>query len=103
MDSRIPVVVQMHVECAGCGHTEDETYKFDMPFSKSQPMEACESGERPKCGAPVLMPRAIDSHHPYRPPAGAEVCGLNFYTITPEIQSCRGPLAGGTDGSQPIA
>jgi hypothetical protein len=40
MDNRIPVVVRMHVECARCGHTEDETYEFDMPFAKSQPMEA---------------------------------------------------------------
>jgi len=55
IDSRIPVVVQMHVECAGCGHTEDETYESNMPFTKAQPMESCESGECPQCGAPVLM------------------------------------------------
>lgn len=55
MDSRVPVVVHMHVECAKCGHTEDETYEFDMPFSKSQPMEADEPGKWPECGAPIQM------------------------------------------------
>jgi hypothetical protein len=30
MDTRIPVVVRMQVECAGCGHTEDETYGSDQ-------------------------------------------------------------------------
>jgi hypothetical protein len=55
MDNRIPVVVQMRVECAMCGHTEDETYEFDMPFAKSQPMEANEPGECPECGAPIQM------------------------------------------------
>jgi hypothetical protein len=28
VDSRIPVVVRMQVECVRCGHTEDETYEF---------------------------------------------------------------------------
>lgn len=55
MDSRVPVLVQMHVECARCGCTVDETYESDMPFAKSKPMESCESGECPECGAPVLM------------------------------------------------
>jgi len=55
MDSRIPVLVQMHVECARCGCTVDETYEFDTPFAKSKPMEFCESSECPECGAPVLM------------------------------------------------
>jgi hypothetical protein len=36
MDNRIPVVVRMQVKCAMCGHTENETYEFDMPFAKSQ-------------------------------------------------------------------
>jgi len=27
MDTRIPVVVRMRVECARYGHTEDDTYK----------------------------------------------------------------------------
>jgi len=40
MDSRIPVVVRMQVKCASCGHSEDETYEFDMPFAKAKPMEA---------------------------------------------------------------
>ena len=40
IDGRIPVVVKMRVECARCGHAEDETYQFAMPFAKSQPMEA---------------------------------------------------------------
>lgn len=55
MDNRIPVVVRMHVECASCGHTDDETYEFDMPFAKSQPMEAYEPGKCPECGAPIQM------------------------------------------------
>jgi hypothetical protein len=45
----------MQVECASCGHTEDETYEFDMPFAKPQAMEAYESGKCPKCGAPIQM------------------------------------------------
>jgi len=40
MDTRIPVVVRMRVECARCRHTEDDTYEFDMPLSKSRPMES---------------------------------------------------------------
>lgn len=53
MDNRIPVVVRMRVECGSCGHTEDETYEFDMPFAKSQPMEAYEPGKCPQCSAPI--------------------------------------------------
>jgi hypothetical protein len=45
----------MQVECARCGHTEDDTYEFDMPFAKSQPMEAYEPGKCPECGAPIQM------------------------------------------------
>jgi len=45
----------MQVECDRCGHSDDETYEFDMPFAKSQPMETRESGECPHCGAQVLM------------------------------------------------
>jgi hypothetical protein len=58
MDDRIPVTVRMHVECVEgveCGHTEDETYEFTMPFAKSRPMEADEPGECPQCGAPIVM------------------------------------------------
>jgi hypothetical protein len=55
MDNRIPVVVRMRVECDGCGHTEDETYEFDMPFAKAQAMEAYEPGWCPECGASVQM------------------------------------------------
>ena len=55
LDSRIPVVVRLQVECSSCGHTEDETYEFDMAFAKSQPMEAYELVECPQCGAPVQM------------------------------------------------
>jgi hypothetical protein len=28
----------MRVECARCGHSEDDTYEFDMPLAKAQPM-----------------------------------------------------------------
>jgi hypothetical protein len=45
MSNRFPVGVRMHVECAMCGHTEDKTYEFDMPYAKSQPMEAYEPGK----------------------------------------------------------
>jgi hypothetical protein len=55
MDNRIPVTVLRQVECAECGHTEDETYEFAMPFAKAQPMEADEPGECSQCGAPVQM------------------------------------------------
>ena len=55
MDSRIPVVVRMRVECARCRHTEDETFEFDMPFAKSQPMEAYEPGKCSECGGPIHM------------------------------------------------
>jgi hypothetical protein len=61
IDSRNPVVVHMHVECAGCGHTADETYEFDMPFAKSKPMESCESGECPECGAPGANVLEVDA------------------------------------------
>jgi len=52
MDNRIPVVVKMSVECARCEHTEDDTYEFDMPFAKSQPMEAYEPGKCHQCTHP---------------------------------------------------
>jgi len=55
MDTRVPVVVRMRVECARCGHTEDDTYEFDMPFAKSQSMEAYEPGKCRECGAPIQM------------------------------------------------
>jgi hypothetical protein len=42
-------------ECSSCGHTEDETYNFDLPFAGSQAMEADEPGECPEYGAPVQM------------------------------------------------
>ena len=55
MDDDIPVVVRMRVECARCGHSEDDTYEFDMPFAKSQPNEAYEAGKCPGCGAQFQM------------------------------------------------
>ena len=55
MDNRIPVVVRMYVECASGGPTDDDTYKLDMPFAKSQPMEAYEPVKCPECGAPIQM------------------------------------------------
>lgn len=39
MDDRVPIVVRMRVDCARCGHSEDETYEFDMAFKKAQPRE----------------------------------------------------------------
>ena len=55
MHSDIPVVVRMRVECARGGHSEDDTYEFDLPLRKAQPMEAYEPGKCPECKAPVLM------------------------------------------------
>ena len=55
MENQIPVVVRMRVECARCGHTEDEIYEFEMPFAKSQPMEAYEPGKCPECGVQIQM------------------------------------------------
>jgi hypothetical protein len=49
------VIVGVRVECGSCGHTENETYEFDMPFAKSQPMEAYEPGKCPECSAPIQM------------------------------------------------
>jgi len=51
----IPVVVRLHVECARCGHTEDESCEFDVPLDKSRPVEKYGSGTCPKCAAPILM------------------------------------------------
>ena len=51
----VPVIFRMRVECAPCGHAEDETYEFDLPRKKAQPMEADEPGTCPECGAPVDM------------------------------------------------
>ena len=36
IDTQIPVIVRMQVECVRCGHTEDDPYEFDMPFAKAQ-------------------------------------------------------------------
>lgn len=55
MDDDIPVIVRMTVECAKCGHTEDDRYEFDMPRTEAQPMEADEPGTCPDCGAQVLI------------------------------------------------
>jgi len=51
IDSEVPVVVRMRVNCARCGHTEDETYELAVPPAKSQPMDAYEPGKCPECGA----------------------------------------------------
>ena len=41
MDAKkTPVVVRMRADCTKCGHHEDETYEFDIPIDKAQPMEA---------------------------------------------------------------
>jgi hypothetical protein len=47
MDSDIPVVVTMRVECARCGHAEDDTYAFDMPIANAQPKEEYVPGKCP--------------------------------------------------------
>jgi hypothetical protein len=55
VDSDVPVVVRMRVELARCGHAEDDTYEFDLPIAKAQPMEAYEPGKCLECGALVSM------------------------------------------------
>lgn len=56
MDAKkIPVVVTMHVDCAACGHHEDDTYEFDLPIAMAQPTEESEPGKCPECGAKVLI------------------------------------------------
>jgi DNA-directed RNA polymerase subunit RPC12/RpoP len=55
MNDHIPVIVRMGVECARCGHSEDDTYEFDLPFAKAQAMEAYEPARCPKCGAAIQM------------------------------------------------
>jgi hypothetical protein len=54
-DNDIPVVVTMRVKCKRCGNTEDETYEFDMPVEKAEPMEGREPGKCPECGASLLI------------------------------------------------
>jgi hypothetical protein len=55
MDSQIPMVLRMQVECARCGHAEDEEFAFDLPLAKAQPRETYERGKCRKCGAPIHM------------------------------------------------
>jgi hypothetical protein len=55
MDDNIPVVVRMHVECASCGHSNDEIFEFDMPRDNSEPMEEYVPGTGPDCGDPIHM------------------------------------------------
>lgn len=55
MDTRIPVTVRMRVKGARCGHTEDDTYEFDMPPDDSEPMEEYVPGTCPDCDAPIQM------------------------------------------------
>jgi endogenous inhibitor of DNA gyrase (YacG/DUF329 family) len=50
-----PVVVRMRVECARCGHAEDDTYEFDMPRAKAQPRGESVPGKCPECGCPLHM------------------------------------------------
>jgi ribosomal protein S27AE len=55
VDDDIPVIVRMRVECARCGHAEDEESAFDLPLAKAQPIESYEPGTCPECGAPIHM------------------------------------------------
>jgi hypothetical protein len=38
-----------------CGHSENDTYEFDLPLTKAQPMEAYEPGKCLECGTSVQM------------------------------------------------
>jgi hypothetical protein len=33
------VIVTMRVECATCGHSEADSYEFDMPADNAEPAE----------------------------------------------------------------
>lgn len=55
MRDDIPVFVRVRVECATCGHCEDSTFEFDLPFRKAKPIEVHEPGKCSECKAPVLM------------------------------------------------
>jgi hypothetical protein len=50
----VPVMVTMRVRC-GCGHTEDETYEFDLPIAGAKPMEEEVPGTCHECHAPILI------------------------------------------------
>jgi hypothetical protein len=54
-EQSLPVIVRMRVNCAQCGHTEDETYEFDMLVGKAEPMEERAPGKCPECGAPIRI------------------------------------------------
>jgi hypothetical protein len=44
----------MRVKC-GCGHTEDETYEFDLPAAGAEPLEEHVPGTCPECRAPIRI------------------------------------------------
>jgi hypothetical protein len=54
MDDEIPILVRMRVECTKCGHSEEDTYEFEMPIDEAQPTEERAAGTCPDCGAPGL-------------------------------------------------
>jgi DNA-directed RNA polymerase subunit RPC12/RpoP len=51
----LPVVVTMRVKCERCGHSEDETYEFDLPVGESHPIEESTPGTCPVCRARILV------------------------------------------------
>lgn len=56
-DDDIPVIITMRVECARCGHAEDDAYAFEVPVANSQPREEyvpriCLDCERAGANAP---------------------------------------------------
>jgi hypothetical protein len=66
VEAEIPLVVRMRVECAGCGHAEDDTYEFDLPPAQG----AAEGGMRVR---QVPRVRFSDSDAPDADAAGAVV------------------------------
>lgn len=38
-----------------CGHAEGETFEFDLPIAKAEPMRGYGPGKWLECGAPILM------------------------------------------------
>jgi len=82
MDDDIAVIVRMRVECARCGHAEDDTYEFDLPFAKAHAMEAYEPGKCPKCGGRLSM-------HDHSRPFDGRFCTTHPDGVSPLLLSKR--------------
>jgi Zn ribbon nucleic-acid-binding protein len=55
-EDEIPIAVRLHVECAKCGHSEDDTHEFSISIGeKASPSKGREPGKCPACGAPIWI------------------------------------------------